>query len=166
MSNPFQDSPLRIYCYNCNSYALKQETQYGRRDLCTSCGHYSWGGKPLQSPHMHNLKKRCHQHFDKLWKNGILSRTKAYEALAEQLNIPVSTCHIASLGEELLLQIPPAIQDILSALYSPTERTMKRKIEKTRREIAKLPEPEIFFPTKQQSKPQKPKPSFTKGRKQ
>lgn len=42
-----------------------------------------------------DARKAAHQAFDPLWKEGSLSRTKAYALLAESLEIDRSDCHIS-----------------------------------------------------------------------
>lgn len=39
-------------------------------------------------------KQTAHAAFDPIWKSGHLSRTQAYEWLAQQMGLPVHRCHI------------------------------------------------------------------------
>ena len=46
-----------------------------------------------------HAKKFAHDEFDKLWKEGYMSRSEAYKWLAKKLNIPRSKCHMRKLNE-------------------------------------------------------------------
>ena len=72
-----------ICCQNypkCNSYV-------GTHDDGTSLGR-------LANYELRIAKKKAHASFDKLWKEGILKRNKAYKLLSEYLNIPGKYTHI------------------------------------------------------------------------
>lgn len=42
-----------------------------------------------------SLRTYTHNAFDELWKNGGLTRSEAYEWLAEAMNLPAKKAHIA-----------------------------------------------------------------------
>ena len=48
------------------------------------------------------LRHKAHDAFDPIWQSGLLSRTDAYNWLAERLNIEPADCHISWLTEEQL----------------------------------------------------------------
>jgi hypothetical protein len=48
------------------------------------------------------LRKEAHLAFDKLWQEGLYSRSVAYRWLAEQLNISFESCHISWLSKKQL----------------------------------------------------------------
>lgn len=88
--------------YTSNSAIYGREYGSGKCYLCTNCGAYVGTHKPrpkealglLANKEMREMKVKCHSLFDERWKNKKhKSRRKAYEQLANQLNIPVSDCH-------------------------------------------------------------------------
>lgn len=42
---------------------------------------------------LREARKVCKRPFEHLWQSGVMSRTKAYAALAAHLGIPLSACH-------------------------------------------------------------------------
>jgi hypothetical protein len=48
------------------------------------------------------LRKEAHVAFDRLWREGLLSRSMAYRWLAEELGIPFDSCHISWLTKKQL----------------------------------------------------------------
>lgn len=90
-----------------NSRIYGREYGSGKCYLCTKCGAYVGTHKPrprealgiLGNFEMRNMKMKCHELFDRKWKNEPTSRKKhiarqkAYRRLAEKLNIPYSECH-------------------------------------------------------------------------
>lgn len=51
--------------------------------------------KPLRA-----MRMRCHDRFDKLWKDGTMSRHDAYKWMVEVLNIPAEEAHIGMFDVE------------------------------------------------------------------
>lgn len=64
-------------------------------------------------------KKFAHEEFDKLWKQGYLTRTEAYKWLASKLNISLKKCHISKLNESQCFDV---------------ERLSMKKLKKLKRE--------------------------------
>ncbi|OEE59661.1 zinc-finger-containing protein [Vibrio splendidus] len=113
---------LRLICPYCQSFAyLKDSTPiYGEsRGLKYICSNFASGCDayvgihkgdhiPLGRPADKKLRKKrrkCHQEFDFLMKqNPSLSKTEAYELVAQLMGIPVDDCHIALFDEELAEQ--------------------------------------------------------------
>lgn len=48
---------------------------------------------------LRSAKSAAHREFDKLWRNGGMSRSRAYAWLAERMEIPPSKCHIGMFDE-------------------------------------------------------------------
>ncbi len=46
-------------------------------------------------------KRQAHELFDTLWKSGDVTRTEAYEWLAEELNLSAARCHIKRFDVEM-----------------------------------------------------------------
>lgn len=99
-----------IKCIYCQSEVIYTSNAilYGGRTYgsgmcyyCTGCGasvgtHENNPKKPygiLATKQMQNIRKICHKNFDKSWKTNKISRNKAYEKLAEKLEINKKDCH-------------------------------------------------------------------------
>lgn len=48
----------------------------------------------LASKKLRSAKMEAHKYFDKLWKERLIERSKAYEDLADYLELPDKYCHI------------------------------------------------------------------------
>ena len=89
----------------------------GKCYYCTKCGAYvgTHRTRPkeafgiLADAEMRNLKRHCHELFDKFWtneKNGKKrqeARRKCYKKLAEMMNINVEDCHFGYFDKSKLL---------------------------------------------------------------
>lgn len=49
---------------------------------------------------LRSLKKEAHANFDPIWKTGLMSRSKAYKWLSEQLKLPSQYTHIGMFSEK------------------------------------------------------------------
>lgn len=90
-----------------NARIYGREYGSGKCYFCTKCGAYVGTHKPrpkealgiLGNAEMREMKMKCHELFDRKWKNEQTSkkrhsaRKKAYRDLASSLNIPVEECH-------------------------------------------------------------------------
>ena len=99
-----------VICPKCGEEAKTTDTQYGRRDKC--CGLHSWGGKALACQETHDARKAAHEAFDAVWKSGRENRNKAYQLLADYLNIPEPECHMSIMPKERAVLVPPAIAEL------------------------------------------------------
>lgn len=81
---------------------------YGYAYLCRPCDAYVGCHKGTTEPlgrladaRLRDLKKRAHFLFDRLWKESKrTTRSKAYQSLADHLNIPAKYCHIGMFNPE------------------------------------------------------------------
>lgn len=79
---------------------------YGPIWLCECgafCGCHPGTNKPLgrvANQNLRTLKKMAHDSFDKIWKQKIMSRSKAYKWLSKNLGIPEKYTHIGMFSEE------------------------------------------------------------------
>jgi hypothetical protein len=71
------------------------------------------------------LRTKAHNEFDRLWQNGLMSRAKAYNWLANQLGIDPSDCHISWLSKDQLKDVATLSADYLANNY---EALMRRKV--------------------------------------
>lgn len=76
---------------------LKSKTFYECKRCKAYVGCHKGTDKPLgrlANPELRYYKRLVHNSFDPLWWNTNLSRSDAYAWLADQMNIPISKCHI------------------------------------------------------------------------
>lgn len=102
--------------YTSNLVIYGKEYGSGKCYYCTNCGAYVGTHIPrpeeafgiLANEEMREMKKKCHNLFDELWKNEPtgkrkhLARKRAYRDLAEKLNIPVQECHFGYFDMDML----------------------------------------------------------------
>lgn len=100
-----------IFTTNDNIYGRKYGS--GWCYYCTNCGAYVGTHKPrpsealgiLANAEMRELKVKCHEIFDKKWKESKTrhhSRDLAYSRLAKKMGIPVEDCHFGYMNLEQL----------------------------------------------------------------
>lgn len=109
-----QQNPICPYC-NKLSELVKGDVVYPHRSdlkwksfyICNSCdayvGCHPHSTRPLgrlANRKLRLLKSMAHLAFDPYWKEGKMSRSKAYENLARDMEIPFNTCHIGMFNEE------------------------------------------------------------------
>ena len=99
-------------CPRCGSRARAVETQYGIRH--DHCGLWSWGGAPLVSAGTHEARKAAHAAFDRIWKEGHMSRSEAYRQLAAQMKMKHKDCHIKLMDERTARRVPIAVWHIMN----------------------------------------------------
>jgi hypothetical protein len=92
------------------------------------------------------LRKEAHVAFDPLWRSGLMSRSRAYQWLAEELNIEFKDCHISWLNKRQLRKTIEKATAHFAANEHVAERrkekrnaaiTRKREFEKSRIRIRK-----------------------------
>jgi len=112
------DDPLVLLGWSCpycgNPTKLVDDTQiYGRSYgtkcyVCEPCG--AWVGchkgtdkalGRIANKELRELKHQAHEAFDPLWKDGYMSRTDAYAALAYSLGLDIEHTHIGMFDEVL-----------------------------------------------------------------
>lgn len=54
----------------------------------------------LAGANLRELRKKCHDLFDPLWRSGELDRSEAYRLLAKAMNITTKQAHIAMFTED------------------------------------------------------------------
>lgn len=102
--------------YTSNSRIYGREYGSGKMYYCTQCGAYVGTHEPrpkealglLGNKEMRDMKMKCHDLFDKKWKNEPtskkrhLERRRAYKMLSEQLGIPLEECHFGYFDMDML----------------------------------------------------------------
>lgn len=102
--------------YTSNSRIYGREYGSGKCYLCTKCGAYVGTHIPrpeeafgiLANEEMRDMKKKCHDLFDKKWlcektvRKAKKARKKAYVELAKSLNIPIKDCHFGYFDMDML----------------------------------------------------------------
>lgn len=111
------DARPRPTCPRCGELADETCTQYGYRN--DHCGLWSWDRYPLVDGPTHAARRIAHEAFDQLWRDGHMSRAKAYRKLRQQLGIPERDCHIKLMPRELAERVPAAARAIAAALTPP-----------------------------------------------
>lgn len=111
-------------CNLCNGKVVYtgNEKIYGRKYgsgmmyYCTSCGAYVGTHEPrpdeaygiLANQEMREMKRKCHDLFDESWlheNNRRKARKKAYQDLANKLDIPVEECHFGFFDMDMLQRV-------------------------------------------------------------
>lgn len=102
--------------YTSNKIIYGKEYGSGKCYLCTQCGAYVGTHKPrpkealgiLGNAQMRDMKMKCHELFDKQWKTEPTlerqryMRKRAYQRLADLLNIPLEICHFGYFDMDML----------------------------------------------------------------
>ncbi len=60
---------------------------------------------PLANIKLRILRKTCHRHFDPMWRKGNMSRGKAYDWLANSMNLSKLEAHIGMFDEKQCKQL-------------------------------------------------------------
>lgn len=74
----------------------------------------------LANLELRRLKMAAHAVFDPLWKGRTMSRTDAYQLLADRLGIPVNQCHIGMFDEDMCRRVVEVMKPLQSAQTSAT----------------------------------------------
>ena len=83
------------YCYHCTCCGAVVGTHKARPDEAMGL---------LADKEMAQLRQKCHDMFDKLWKTRE-ERTAMYHKLADELGIPFEECHFAYFTKDQLQKI-------------------------------------------------------------
>lgn len=65
-----------------------------------------------------SLRAEAHAIFDRLWKEGHMTRTEAYRWLASEFDLPRRRAHIGMMPRDLLREVPLRVKAKLYALES------------------------------------------------
>lgn len=117
-----KDDPLVLRGWSCpycgSPTKLVEDTEvYGRSYgglcyVCEPCG--AWVGchkgtdralGRVADKGLRRLKHQAHEAFDPIWKDGHLTRAKAYESLSRHLGIPIGQTHIGMFDEEMCRKV-------------------------------------------------------------
>ena len=88
-----------INCPNHKKPMIRRLTQYGPMHICTfnNCDMMKWGDGPETTPadsDTRGMRHVTHGVFDKLWRDGHMTRAQAYEFLSSHLKILPCLTHI------------------------------------------------------------------------
>lgn len=140
----------KVICQYCNNKArlINGADLYGK-DIyinkwfyaCLDCR--SWvgthkDGKPLGTLANTSLRKRrnaAHRHFDILWKDGYMTRTKAYLALSFAMDIPPKFTHIALFTEEQCIEVVNISKELLKKELSKNDTSTKSEFKNKKENI-------------------------------
>jgi len=80
--------------------------------LCAPCDAYVGTHRSNQEPlgtlankELRQLRMRCHDLFDRLWRSGQMSRHDAYDWLRDKMNLSKDDAHIGKFNKELCLKL-------------------------------------------------------------
>lgn len=101
--------------FTSNRIVYGKEYGSGKCYYCTECGAYVGTHKPrpskalgiLANKEMRELKKECHEKFDKLWKGkkkARIKRARFYRLLANELGSAVDKCHFGYFYKDMLIK--------------------------------------------------------------
>jgi len=98
------------YCFSKSEYvdsSVIYGKSYGMIYLCRNCDAYCGVHKGtdkalgrLANSELRYWKKEAHNHFDKIWRSGIMNRPTCYKRLSDYLNIPSEFTHIGMFSVE------------------------------------------------------------------
>lgn len=95
-----------VQCQKCRLPAPPAATgAWGVRFECKGCGLHGYNGRPLVDQATHDARQDAHNYFDRLWHFGRMTRPEAYKALAEQMQMKPSDCHISRMDKETALAV-------------------------------------------------------------
>jgi hypothetical protein len=103
--------PIPEYCDCCCSTNIEFVKEDRNYYICLDCG-ASTGchaktnipfGK-LADKQVRILRIKAHLFFDRLWKSGLINRSRAYAWLSEELKIEENECHISWLTKDQLIK--------------------------------------------------------------
>jgi ssDNA-binding Zn-finger/Zn-ribbon topoisomerase 1 len=113
-ATPAMDEP--VICPYCGSHALLRHSRevygrtYGFMWVCTNfpecdayVGAHKNSNKPLgtlANKELRDLRVRAHNVFDRVWRQGGLTRSQAYKLLREKMGMTEDEAHIAKMNAE------------------------------------------------------------------
>jgi hypothetical protein len=151
--------PIPVHCNSCCSTNIELTTNdkiYGKifgawpkvyicNDCGASCGCHPNTDIPLgrmADRETRQLRVQAHTAFDPLWKNGYMTRTKAYNWLAGQLGIEVSESHISWLSKEQLEKVIETCNDYIKSNRKALERRKAKQnakqLERERKTVRRI----------------------------
>lgn len=136
MRCPYCGSPVvyrtadGIYRENKNNTMLYVCSNYPKCDAYIKANPQT--NKPmgtLANGQLRALRKRAHYYFDRLHEDGYMSRSDAYNWLADYIDMPLNMAHIGFLGEYYCNQVIERCKELIEH---------RRSIEKTHRDEVAL----------------------------
>lgn len=118
----------KIICPECGATAFRQQTQYGWRNAC--CSLWSWGDAPLVDAETHKARQAAHNAFDPIWKKNHMSRSHAYQWLADCLGIPKKECHMKTMDSKRAWHVVELSKQKIKELKNETALS---RVQKNRR---------------------------------
>jgi len=146
--------PIPAHCDNCCSVNIELTTNdviYGRiygnwpkvyycNDCTAVVGCHPGTETPLgrmADRETRKLRTKAHNAFDPLWRNGYMTRSRAYNWLASTLGIHSNECHISWLSKEQLKQVAEFCSNYLEqnakSLQRRKEKQNAKAIERNKR---------------------------------
>lgn len=115
-----------VFCPYCGQQAALTDSKevyrvrsYGMIYICRDCKAYVGCHKGTDIPlgrladaKLRKAKMAAHKQFDPLWQSGRYTRTQAYTALARELGIEMSECHIGMFDDEQCRRVVGICMDL------------------------------------------------------
>lgn len=96
-------------CPTHKSILIPQQTRFGLRFSCPEpgCDVVAWNGSTSTpaDAETRQLRHRCHELFDPLWREGRMTRRAAYAHLRGLMKLPKERCHIGMFDKEQCLKL-------------------------------------------------------------
>lgn len=129
--NGFSDIPP--VCPTCGNFAKQAPGKFGIKSTC--CGLWSWGGKPLVDRETHFNRINAHNVFDKLWKEGYMTRGNAYQWLQQRMGMQEQP-HMAEMSASQCAKVMSLVNGYLSS-HSPDKKVIAYTEERKKKKANK-----------------------------
>lgn len=100
-------------CPSCGKPPTKEETPWGHKFSCRDCDLWAWNCTALVSRATHSARKGAHAVFDRIWREGRMSRSQAYKELSEHLSLPREKTHIKLFNESMAIKTMDFARSVL-----------------------------------------------------
>ncbi len=91
------------------------------------------------------LRTKAHEEFDKLWRGGLMSRSKAYNWLAGELGIDPAHCHISWLSKDQLRDVATLSANYFAANEKALLRRKEKNDDKEKRKLVRESNEQRFY---------------------
>lgn len=112
MLNDYGFQSLSVSCPECGGRLYLKDSKFGKFYGCENWSKTKCGGSvgchkgtdiPLGFPaakEVREFRVAAHNEFDRLWKNGLMSRSQAYQWMREKMELPAEEAHIGMFDAE------------------------------------------------------------------
>ena len=101
-------------CPRCGKPATRRTGPYGPWHEC--CGLRAWGDDQIVDKATNIARARAHNTFDRLWRDGMMSRGEAYLELARQMKMTTNQCHFSMMTHDQAVRANNCATEIMFRL--------------------------------------------------